>query len=85
MKRIEEPEFIVSSEELKRNRARALLREEIQREDKKEKIITIVALIVGIVMIIAFFKLLSVVNTRDYNTCISKGVSAHVCKKAIEF
>jgi hypothetical protein len=85
MKKIEEPEFIVSSEELKRNRERAILREEIQREEKKEKIITIIGLIVGIVMIIAFFKLLSVVNTRDYNTCLSNGGSEQICKKAIEF
>lgn len=82
MKRIEEPEFIVSSEELRKNRERAILREELERE---EKIITIVGLIVGIVIIILFFKLLSVVNTRDYNTCLANGGSEQICKKAIEF
>ena len=85
MKRIEEPEFIVSSEELRKNRERAILREGLEREEKKEKIITIVGLIVGIVIIILFFKLLSVVNTRDYNTCLANGGSEQICKKAIEF
>lgn len=80
MKRIEEPEFIVSSEELRKNRERAILREELEREEKKENIITIVGLIVGIVIIILLFKLLSVINTRDYNTCLANGGSEQICK-----
>ena len=80
MKRIEEPEFIVSSEELRKNREKAILREELEREEKKENIITIVGLIVGIVIIILLFKLLSVANTRDYNTCLANGYSEQICK-----
>lgn len=78
-------EWIVSPEELKKNRERALLREEMQREEKKEKITTIIVLILGILMMISFFKILSVMNTRDYNTCLSNGGSEQICKKAIEF
>lgn len=79
MKRIEEPEFIVSSEELKRNRERALLREELEREEKKNKIELIVFVVIAIIVIIVGLVVLHKMNDKAVDNCINSGNSASFC------
>ena len=58
MKKIDEPEFIVSSEELRRNRERALLKDEQIKEEKDEKNTLITLLILGAIIVILIIKIL---------------------------
>lgn len=79
MKRIEEPEFIVSSEELRKNRERALLREELEREEKKNKIELIVFVVIAIIVITVGLVVLHKMNDKAVENCINNGNSASFC------
>lgn len=79
MKRIEEPEFIVSSEELRKNRERALLREELEREEKKEKIELIGFVVIAIIVIMVGLVVLHKMNDKAVDNCINSGNSASFC------
>ena len=79
MKRIEEPEFIVSSEELRKNRERALLREELERDEKKDKIELIVFVVIAIIVITIGLVVLHKMNDKAVENCINSGNSASFC------
>lgn len=79
MKRIEEPEFIVSSEELRKNRERALLREELEREEKKNKIELIGFIVIAIIVITVGLVVLHKMNDKAVENCINNGGSARFC------
>ena len=79
MKRIEEPEFIVSSEELRKNRERALLREELEREEKKNKIELIGFVVIAIIVITVGLVVLHKMNDKAVENCINSGNSASFC------
>ena len=79
MKRIEEPEFIVSSEELRKNRERALLREELEREEKKNKIELIGFVVIAIIVITVGLIVLHKMNDKAVDNCINNGGSASFC------
>ena len=79
MKRIEEPEFIVSSEELRKNRERALLREELEREEKKNKIELIGFVVIAIIVITVGLVVLHKMNDKAVDNCINSGNSASFC------
>ena len=70
MKKIDEPEFIVSSEELRKNRERALLRDEQIKEEKDEKNTLITLLILGAIIVILIIKVLMVMSDRAVESCI---------------
>ena len=79
MKKIEEPEFIVSSEELRKNRERALLREELEREEKKNKIELIGFVVIAIIVITVGLVVLHKMNDKAVDNCINSGNSASFC------
>ena len=79
MKRIEEPEFIVSSEELRKNRERALLRDEQLRDERKGKIELIVFIVIAIIVITVGLVVLHKMNDKAVDNCINNGNSASFC------
>lgn len=79
MKRIEEPEFIVSSEELRKNRERALLRDKQLRDEKKDKIELIGFVVIAIIVITVGLVVLHKMNDKAVDNCINSGNSASFC------
>ena len=79
MKRIEEPEFIVSSEELRKNRERALLRDKQLRDEKKDKIELIGFIVIAIIVITVGLVVLHKMNDKAVENCINSGNSASFC------
>ena len=79
MKRIEEPEFIVSSEELRKNRERALLRDKQLSDEKKDKIELIVFVVIAIIVIMVGLVVLHKMNDKAVDNCINNGNSASFC------
>lgn len=79
MKKIDEPEFIVSLEELRRNRERALLRDEQIQEEKDEKNTLITLLILGAIIVILIIKILVAMSDRAVESCINGGNSESFC------
>lgn len=79
MKKIDEPEFIVSSEELRRNRERALLRDEQLKDEKDEKNTLITLLILGAIIVILIIKILVAMSDRAVESCINSGNSESFC------
>jgi hypothetical protein len=79
MKKIDEPEFIVSSEELRKNRERALLRDEQIKEEKDEKNTLITLLILGAIIVILIIKILVAMSDRAVESCINGGNSESFC------
>ena len=79
MKKIDEPEFIVSSEELRRNRERALLKDEQIKEEKDEKNTLITLLILGAIIVILIIKILVAMSDRAVESCINGGNSESFC------
>lgn len=79
MKKIDEPEFIVSSEELRRNRERALLRDEQIKEEKDEKNTLIALVVLGVIIIILIIKVLMAMSDRAVESCVNSGNSESFC------
>ncbi len=79
MKKIDEPEFIVSSEELRKNRERALLRDEQIQEEKDEKNTLIALAVLGVIIIILIIKVLMAMSDRAVESCVNSGNSESFC------
>lgn len=79
MKKIEEPEFIVSSEELKKNREKALLRDMQKKEERKDKIELIGFVVIAIILITLGFVILHKMNNIAVDNCINQGGSVRFC------
>lgn len=79
MKKIDEPEFIVSSEELRKNRERALLRDEQIKEEKDEKNTLIALAVLGVIIIILIIKVLMAMSDRAVESCVNGGNSESFC------
>ena len=76
-------EWIVSSEELKRNREKALLRDEQLRYEKKNKIKLITFAIIAIILIIISIIFINKMDDKVVKNCINNGNSANFCNKNI--
>ena len=76
-------EWIVSSEELKRNRERALLKDEQLRYEKKNKIKLITFAIIAIILIIISIIFINKMDDKAVKNCINNGNSANFCNKNI--
>ena len=76
-------EWIVSSEELKRNRERALLKDEQLRYEKKNKIKLITFAIIAIILIIISIIFINKMDDKVVKNCINNGNSANFCNKNI--
>ena len=72
-------EWIVSPEELKKNRERALLREELERDEKKDKIELIVFVVIAITLITVSIIFIHKMNDKAVDNCINNGNSASFC------
>lgn len=72
-------EWIVSPEELKKNRERALLRDRQLREEKKNKIELIVFVVIATVLITIGLVVLHKMNDKAVDNCINNGNSASFC------
>ena len=72
-------EWIVSPEELKKNRERALLRDQQLREEKKNKIELIVFVVIATVLITVGLVVLHKMNDKAVENCINNGKSASFC------
>lgn len=80
MKKIDEPEFIVSSEELKRNQQRVYEREAQQEQEKKENLIEKMMLAVGIIMIVVLTMILNVEYKKGVEKCVDGGNDRTFCE-----
>lgn len=80
MKKIDEPEFIVSSEELKRNQERSYEREYYLKQEKQDKIVTITIIVLAILMLILTGYALSKQYSKGLEMCISGGNSESFCR-----
>ena len=72
-------EWIVSSEELKKNRERALLRDQQLREEKKNKIELIVFVVIAITLITVSIIFIHKMDDKAVENCINNGNSASFC------
>ena len=72
-------EWIVSPEELKKNRERALLRDEQLRDERKGKIELIVFIVIAIIVITVGLVVLHKMNDKAVENCINNGGSASFC------
>lgn len=79
---MEKEEWIVNSEELKRNRERALLRDKQLRNKKKEKIELIAFAVIAIILIISII-FINKMDDKVVKNCINNGNSANFCNKNI--
>lgn len=77
MKKIDEPEFIVSSEELKRNQERSYEREYYLKQDK---IVTITIIVLAILMLILTGYALNKQYKEGLEMCVNGGNSESFCK-----
>ncbi len=80
MKKIDEPEFIVSSEELKRNQEKSYEREYYLKQEKQDKIVTITIIVLAILMLILTGYALSKQYSKGLEMCISGGNSESFCR-----
>ena len=76
-------EWIVSPEELKKNRERALLRDQQLREEKKNKIELIGFVAIAIILITISIIFINKMDDKVVNNCINNGNSANFCNKNI--
>ena len=72
-------EWIVSPEELKKNRERALLRYEQLRNERKDKIELIGFVAISIIVITVGLVVLHKMNDKAVENCINSGNSASFC------
>ena len=80
---MEKEEWIVSSEELKRNREKALLKDKQLIDEKKEKIKLIAFAVIAIILIIISIIFINKMDDKAVNNCINNGNSASFCNKNI--
>jgi len=80
MNKINEPEFIVSPEELKKNQERAMLKEQNLKEEKNDKIKSIIALIVIIGSLIVLAVSINNMTINAIEKCIAGGNSETFCR-----
>lgn len=76
-------EWIVNSEELKRNREKALLRDKQLIDEKKEKIELIAFAVIAIILIIISIIFINKMDNKIVKNCINNGNSANFCNKNI--
>ena len=76
-------EWIVSSEELKRNREKALLKDKQLIDEKKEKIELIAFAVIAIILITISIIFINKMDDKAVNNCINNGNSANFCNKNI--
>ena len=72
-------EWIVSPEELKKNRERALLRDKQLRDEKKDKIELIVFVVIATIVITIGIIFMHKMNDKAVDNCINNGNSASFC------
>ena len=72
-------EWIVSPEELKKNRERALLRDKQLKNEKKNKIELIGFVVIAIIVITIGLVVLHKMNDKAVDNCINSGNSASFC------
>lgn len=72
-------EWIVSPEELKKNRERALLRDKQLREEKKNKIELIGFVVIATVLITIGIIFIHKMDNKAIDNCINNGNSASFC------
>lgn len=72
-------EWIVSPEELKKNRERALLRDKQLRDERKGKIELIGFVVIAIIVILVGLVVLHKMNNIEVENCINNGGSARFC------
>ncbi len=75
-----EPEFIVSPEELKKNQENSYKKEYYIKKAYQEKIITIIIGILVVFMIASVIIFLNSYNKKEIKSCMSKGNSEYFCK-----
>lgn len=82
-----EPEFIVSTEELKKNQERYNQNQHAQHAEKyykskkiKESIITIIIFVLAIVMIVLLVSFLNDYSAKEIKHCVESGNSEYFCK-----
>lgn len=80
---MEKEEWIVSSEELKRNREKALLKDKQLIDEKKEKIELIAFAIIAIILITISIIFINKMDDKAVKNCINNGNSANFCNKNI--
>lgn len=80
---MEKEEWIVSNEELKRNREKALLKDKQLIDEKKEKIELIAFTIIAIILIIISIIFINKMDNKVVKNCINNGNSANFCNKNI--
>ena len=72
-------EWIVSPEELKKNRERALLRDQQLRDERKDKIELIGFFVIAIIVITVGLVVLHKMNDKPVDNCNNSGNSASFC------
>lgn len=80
MEKNNEPEFIVSPEDLKKNQERAYAREYYAKKEKQDKIVTVVIIVLAIVMVVLSIKALNSYFKKDIDSCIKAGNTEYFCR-----
>lgn len=83
MKKISEPEFIVSPAELKRNQKRAMLKEQDLKEEKNDKVKSIIALIIIIGSLIVLAVSINNMTINAIEKCVAGGNSRTFCESEL--
>ena len=73
------PEFIVSTEELKKNQERSYAREYYRKQAIQDKIVTAIILILAVAMIVILAMSLNKYTEKNINHCIENGNSEYFC------
>lgn len=73
------PEFIVSTEELKKNQERSYAREYYRKQAIQDKIVTAIILILAVTMIVILLMFLNKYTEKNINYCIKNGNSEYFC------
>lgn len=74
-----EPEFIISTEELKRNQERAYAREYYEKKEKEDKKVTVILALLAVIMIIILAVSLKKYTEKNVDNCINAGNSEYFC------
>ena len=79
-----EPEFIVSSEELKKKQKRAIAREAQLKKEKKEDLIEKIMLAIAIVMIPILFMIINIQYKKGVEECVNAGHDRTFCEVGLQ-
>lgn len=74
-----EQEWIVNPEELRKNRERALLRDELKKQKKEDKKTIITIIILCIITILIIGRLLIITGNNAVEHCVKSGNSVEFC------